>query len=70
MPEGDSQLGGMLLADNRRAVAAGLTFRPLTDTIRATLEWDRRESAHGYDAPIRVTPIAPEREVELLARCA
>jgi len=29
----------MLLANNRRAVAAGLTFRPLADTIRATLEW-------------------------------
>jgi len=57
----------MLLADNRRAMAAGLTFRPLTDTIRATLDWDRREGAHGHDAPIRVTPIAPEREVELLA---
>jgi 2'-hydroxyisoflavone reductase len=70
IPEGDSQFGGMLLADNRQAVAAGLTFRPLTDTIRATLEWDRREGAHGHDAPIRVTPIAPEREAELLARCA
>jgi nucleoside-diphosphate-sugar epimerase len=70
MPEGDSQVGGMLLADNRRAVAAGLTFRPLVDTIRATLEWDRREGAAGHDLPIRVTPIAPEREAELLAHCA
>jgi 2'-hydroxyisoflavone reductase len=24
-----------------RALAAGLTFRPLADTIRATLDWDR-----------------------------
>ena len=70
IPESDSRVGGMLLADNRRAMAAGLTFRPLTDTIRATLEWDRREGAHGHDAPIRVTPIGPEREVELLAHCA
>jgi 2'-hydroxyisoflavone reductase len=70
VPERDSRVGGMLLADNRRAVAAGLTFRPLADTIRATLEWDRREGAAGYDLPIRVTPIAPEREAELLAHCA
>lgn len=67
IPESDSEVGGMLLADNRRAVAAGLTFRPITDTIRATLMWDRREGAPGNDASIRVTPIAPEREVELLA---
>ena len=70
IPESDSRVGGMLLADNRRAVAAGLTFRPLADTIRATLEWDRREGAHGHDASIRVTPIAPEREIELLVKLA
>jgi 2'-hydroxyisoflavone reductase len=70
VPERDSRVGGMLLADNRRAVAAGLTFRPLADTIRATLEWDRREGAAGHDLPIRVTPIAPEREAKLLAHCA
>jgi 2'-hydroxyisoflavone reductase len=69
IPESDSRLGGMLLADNRRAVVAGLTFRPLTDTIRATIEWDRREGAAAYDLPIRVTPLASEREAELLARC-
>lgn len=40
IPESDPDHGGMLLADNRRAVAAGLRFRPLTETIRATLEWD------------------------------
>ena len=70
IPESDSRVGGMLLADNRRAVAAGLTFRPLADTIRATLQWDRREGAAGHDLPIRVTPIPPEREAELLAHCA
>jgi 2'-hydroxyisoflavone reductase len=70
IPESDPRIGGMLLADNRRAVAAGLAFRPLADTIRSTLEWDRNEgSAHG-DGPNRATPIAPEREAELLARLA
>ncbi len=67
IPESDSRVGGMLLADNRRAVAAGLTFRPLADTIRATLQWDRYEGAAGHALPIRVTPIAPEREAELLS---
>ena len=70
IPEGDSRMGGVLLADNRRAVAAGLTFRPLADTVSATLEWDRREGAAKYDLPIRVTPLAPEREAQLLARRA
>src|SRR5436309_5841272 len=70
IPESDPRVGGMLLADNRRAVAAGLTFRALTDTISATIEWDHREGAAGPDLSIRVTPIAPEREAELLARRA
>src|SRR5439155_332752 len=59
IPESDSRMGGMLLADNRRAVAAGLTFRPLGDTIRVTLDWDRQEGAVRNNLPIRVTPIAP-----------
>jgi hypothetical protein len=29
--------------DNRRAAAAGLTFRRVGDTIQATLEWHRKE---------------------------
>ncbi len=62
-------LGGTLFL-GRHIVEAGLTFRPLTDTISATIEWDRREGAAGPDLPIRVTPIAPEREAELLARDA
>ena len=70
IPESDSRMGGMLLADNRRAVAAGLTFRPLGDTIRVTLDWDRQEGAVRNNLPIRVTPIAPWREAELIAHCA
>jgi 2'-hydroxyisoflavone reductase len=37
MPAGDNL--GHVQIDNRRAVAAGLTFRPLADTARDTLEW-------------------------------
>jgi len=43
-----------------KAMAEGLTFRPLADTIRETLEWDR---AHGR----RDVGLTPERERELLA---
>ena len=44
-------------ADVSRAVAAGLTFRPLAETVRATLD----EVAPTADAGL-----APEREAELL----
>jgi len=70
LPEHDLRFGGMLLADNRRAITAGLRFRPLAETIRDTLEWDREEGAQPTERPIRVTPILPEREVDLLARHA
>ena len=46
---------GILQADIGRAVAAGLTFRPLLDTARDTLAWDahapgRSRAALGYAA--------------------
>lgn len=31
---------GLMTLDNRRALAAGLRFKPLQDTIRDTFEWD------------------------------
>jgi 2'-hydroxyisoflavone reductase len=67
IPERDPGFGGMLLANNARAVAAGLTFRPAAATIQATLEWDHAEGASPSKSPIRVTPLAREREAELLA---
>jgi 2'-hydroxyisoflavone reductase len=70
VPENDAGFGGLLLADNRRAMAAGLTFRPVPDTVRATLEWDRRAGGAPSDSPICVTPITPEREAVLLAQHA
>ncbi len=68
IPERDAEFGGLLLADNRRALGAGLSFRPLADTVRATLEWDRLEGGANAESPIRVSPMVPEREAELLAR--
>jgi 2'-hydroxyisoflavone reductase len=54
-------------ADVSRAVAAGLRFRPLEETVRNTLAWARRDGAslvtpgHTGTAGMR-----PEREAELL----
>jgi 2'-hydroxyisoflavone reductase len=49
---------GMHRVKNDRAVAAGLTFRPLDDTVRATLEHAETTDEAG---------LAPQREAELLA---
>jgi 2'-hydroxyisoflavone reductase len=54
----DPTFDGMLAADVSRAVAAGLTFRPLADTIAATLE---------HAATVDGVGLSPERERELLA---
>jgi len=50
--------------DNRKARAAGLTFRPVGDTIRATLDWhlEKRNEKHRWRAGMN-----PEREAKLLA---
>ncbi len=50
------------LFDTSRAVAHGLTFRSLADTVADTLAWDR---ARGL--PEMTTGLAPQREAELLA---
>ena len=68
VPESEPSFGGFLLGDNRRAIAAGLTFRPLADTIRATLDWDRAEGAQPTERSIRAVPLTAEREAAILAR--
>ena len=52
----------MLTADCAPAVAAGLTFRPLSETVRATREWDE-----ARDEPPLQAGLADEREQEILA---
>jgi 2'-hydroxyisoflavone reductase len=49
--------------DTSRAEAAGLTCRPLADTVRDTLEWD---DARGAPWPLAVG-LSSERETELLS---
>jgi 2'-hydroxyisoflavone reductase len=55
------EYGGMLAVDCGRAIAAGLAFRPLSETIRAVLEWDRARADTGLVAGLTL-----ERERELL----
>jgi 2'-hydroxyisoflavone reductase len=54
---------GSHLIEFRKALAAGLTFRPLADTIRDTLAWDRTRA----DRELRAG-MGRERERELLAK--
>jgi 2'-hydroxyisoflavone reductase len=56
--------GQAVLVDTRRALADGLTFRSLHDTVRDTLAWDaKRPSDYALKAGISM-----ERERELLDR--
>lgn len=65
IPEDEPMLGGMLLSDNARAVAAGLACRPWVETARDTLAWVRAGGDTAPPSPARATPIdrAQERAV-------
>ncbi len=58
----DASESGSMALDPSRAVAAGLRFRPLDETIRDTLEWVR---AIGKSDPSKAG-LSAEREAELL----
>jgi 2'-hydroxyisoflavone reductase len=58
IPAGDPEMAYFHHADVSRAVAAGLTFRPLAETARAVPEWTGTAG------------LSPEREAELLAEWA
>ncbi len=62
-PRGDS--AGWARMDCSKAIAAGLTFRPLADTARATLDYYHRQPAERQ-AALRAG-LAPEVEREVLA---
>ncbi len=51
--------------DVSRAVAAGLTFRPIGETVRGTLDWWANVDQERKDKPMR-SGISAEREAELL----
>lgn len=56
---------GFSTRSNARAIARGLSFRTLADTVSATLEWFRAQPAERQ-ATLRAG-IAPDREAEVLA---
>lgn len=62
---------GLAALDVSRAISAGLTFRPLADTVRDTLAWSRARAAAPpiYNALGAAMPpgLTPEREAALLA---
>jgi 2'-hydroxyisoflavone reductase len=62
--EGDS--AGHPFVDVSRAVKAGLVFRPISETVRGTLDWWQTEPQERRDAPMKAG-ITAEREAELLA---
>ncbi|MBN1935886.1 MAG: NAD-dependent epimerase/dehydratase family protein [Anaerolineae bacterium] len=62
IPESDPTAPGFFAYSNTRAIANGLTFRPLEETVRATLDWlATRPADHAWRAGM-----SRERERELL----
>jgi 2'-hydroxyisoflavone reductase len=62
LPESDPTLAGMDRISIAKALSAGLTFRPLDDTLRSTLSWlITRPANHEWKAGLSL-----EREKELL----
>lgn len=57
--------GGRGMVDNARAIAKGLRFRPIADTVRDTLRWAKDERG---DRPFAQTGLPAARETELLAK--
>ncbi len=64
IPEQDGSMRGLDAVDCRKAIGAGLTFRPLADTVRDTLAWDETRPPDAE----RGAGLRPEREAELLQR--
>jgi 2'-hydroxyisoflavone reductase len=57
------ETAGFTSWDARKAIAAGLTFRPLADTARDTLEWWK--AGPGNERPLR-TGLSKEKEAAIL----
>jgi 2'-hydroxyisoflavone reductase len=68
IPEADERLRYFLGENCERAHAAGLTFRPLAETIRDTLAWQATGETPPPKDGVRITneTLKPERERELL----
>jgi 2'-hydroxyisoflavone reductase len=66
-PEG--RTAGFLRRSNAKALAAGLTFRPLAVTAKDTLDWHRTRPEAERTAMLQgaIAGIPPEKEAEVLA---
>ncbi|MFT5234557.1 MAG: 2'-hydroxyisoflavone reductase [Candidatus Krumholzibacteriia bacterium] len=62
----DGEDSGHPFINVNRAVKAGLTFRPIAETVRSTLGWWATVDQERRDGPMR-SGLAPEREAEVLA---
>lgn len=60
VPESDPEIASLMAADVSRAVAAGLTFRPVAQTVKDTLAWA------GQSRPFEDTGLDAEKERALL----
>ena len=56
---------GRSVVDCTKAIAAGLRFRPIADTVRDTLQWAKTERG---DKPFARTGLAADKENELIAK--
>ena len=70
LPETEPRFAGLMRVDCGKVIAAGLRFRPLADTIRDTLEWDRSRVEPPSPYKLFGIELAPaglshEREVAL-----
>ncbi|MBN1146464.1 MAG: SDR family oxidoreductase [Anaerolineales bacterium] len=62
IPKSDPDSAGFFAFDVSKALTAGLSYRPLEETVRATLDWEAsRPTGHEWRAGL-----APSRERELL----
>ena len=62
----DGEDAGHPFINVNKAVAAGLTFRPISETVRGTLDWWATVPQERRDKPMR-SGLTPEREAEVLA---
>jgi len=63
LPMRHHAIDGLERTSSQKAIAEGLTFRPLSETIRETLDWDRDHGRRDVGLP-------PQRERELLEEWA
>jgi 2'-hydroxyisoflavone reductase len=62
IPTMDAEYAGFARMNCAKAIAAGLTFRPLAQTVHDTLKWSKTRGTGPLQAGLK-----PEREADLLA---